>query len=495
MSAKILVPRYYPKLVLLYTRTMENTYKVPEQNLEKLKAQIAKLAARCRRVKIQEPVLTVGEYEDVVEVVRDEEDQPVSHVRRVYMVTLVSEGRPKIAGYEFAAVISSVTDEDGHLIGNVLRQVPGFEGSIPESCRDATNYCDHCKTHRRRLETFLIYSATGYRQIGRNCLGYYLGLTDPERYANIAELILDTADLMSMAEEDGFGGSGPAPRVLMTEILENTASVIRLYGWLSNKSAREFDKTSTSTRVREWVFSSSKDRKQWDPKVEITAEDKLLAANTLDWLNTIDPQTDNDYMYNLSLLAKSISVTGKNFGIVCSAINAYSKETEFQIRRNAQIETDSKSEFIGTEGERRVFENLLVVYTMSYENEFGITHLYKMKLGDNLVVYFSSRDMGWTQGETIPSITATIKKHETRVDKYNPEGTKQTIITRASLSKESLTEEQKQAKKGALKLRRAIKKAGLIDSAYEANAVGRPEDYDAYCTLSDLRWQIEQEAL
>jgi len=475
---------------------MENSYQVPEQNLDKLQAQITKLAVRCRRVKIQEPILTVGEFVDSPYETLDEFDCKVTRVRRVYTVTLVSEGCPKISGYEFAAVISPVTDEDGHLIGNILRQVPGFEGSIPESYHDATNYCDHCKTYRRRLETFLVYGPNVkgikvYRQIGRNCLGYYLGLADPERYASIAEVILDIADLMSMAEDDSFGGaSGSVPRILLTEVLAIAAATIRLYGWLSNKSAREFDKTSTSTRVREWVFGSAKTRSQFDPQIEVTPEDKILAAATTEWMSNPDSKTDNDYLFNLNLLAKSISVASKNFGIACSAINAYSKEMEFQIRRNARIEADSKSDFIGTEGERRVFENALVVYTMSYENEFGVTHLYKMKLGDNLLVYFSSRDMGWQQGETIPSITATIKKHETRVDKYNPEGAKQTIITRAKITPRELSKEEKKAIKRLKGVRKGLD--AYMEAEYETTGSQFTGYWDASQLINDLVESIRE---
>src|ERR1700752_3771568 len=121
---------------------MENTYQVPEQNLDKLRAQMDKLTRRCRRAKIDAPVVTVGEYHEQEYTKRNEFDEDVKMVRRIYTVTLQSEGRPKINGYEFAAVLSPAFDESGNLLGNVMRQVPGFEGSIPERFRNADNYCD-----------------------------------------------------------------------------------------------------------------------------------------------------------------------------------------------------------------------------------------------------------------------------------------------------------------------------------------------------------------
>jgi len=475
--------------------TTIKTYRVPEDNLGILQSRMAKLAGRCKRAKIEAPVLTVGDFEETKYV----NDAGFDRIRRVYNVTLESAGRPKIDGYEFAAVLSPATDENGAFLGNVLRQVPGFEGQIPERFRAATNYCDHCKTDRRRLETFVIVSEAGFRQIGRNCLANYLGLTDPERLALIAQILIDADDLAGMAEDEGFGGGGTVQeRVALDDVLTVAASAVRLYGWLSGKAAREFEKTSTASRVREWIFGNHKTREAFEHKLVATDEDKKLAADTYEWLQTLPTDTQDDYRYNLALLAKSVSIIGKNFGIAVSAINAYSKEKEFEIRRNARIEADSKSEFIGTVGERITIENLTVLYTTTFESNFGVTHFYKFKAGDNVLVYFASTQM-FEQGETIPVLTARVKAHENRVDKYNPQGVRQTIITRATLPKPpkpELTTEQKIAKKAIAKLRkvqRTLPNHG--PSVLEQNETGQDyNDYLAWSTIHSLIFQIQREA-
>jgi hypothetical protein len=415
---------------------MMNTYQVPEANLETLKARLTKITRRCRRIKVAEPVLTVGQSVDVEYTHYDEILGNSKRIRRVFPVTLDSPERPKIDGFEFAAVISPVTDEDGKELGNILRMVPGFEGTLPESFRTATNYCDHCKTDRRRLETFVIANAEGFKQVGRNCLANYLGLTNPHMLAELAQILIDAHDLMNMSEEEGdFNGGARIPeRFPIDAVLQVAASAIRNYGWLSNKSAREFEKTSTSQLVREWMLGSKETRSHFEHPLTVSDEDKALATETENWLESLSVHTENDYLYNLALLASSTSVTTKNFGIVVSAINAFSKEKEFTIRRNARIMEDSKSEFMGTIKERIVIENATVVYTNTFETEFGVTHFFKFKVGDNVVVYFASNPM-FEQGEVIPSMTARVKAHENRVDKYNPEGVKQTIITRAILPK------------------------------------------------------------
>ena len=196
----------------------------------------------------------------------------------------------------------------------------------------------------------------------------------------------------------------------------------------------------------------------------------------------------------MALLAQSVSVSSKNFGIAVSAINAYSKEKEFEIRRNARIKSDSTSSFIGTIGERITMENTTVLYHTTFESQFGVSHFYKMKSGDNIIVYFASTEM-FEQGEVIPSMSARVKNHENRVDKYNPEGVKQTIITRATLPKPPkapLTPEQKTAKKAAAKLRRIAKT--LPHTAEDIRlGKGDNDDYQAWNTVLDLQGQIERE--
>lgn len=429
------------------TPATERIYRVPEQNLGDLQNRIQKIARRCNRIHIAPPVLVIGASEDIRIPAPRGSGEPDS-VRRMYSVTLTSVERPKIEGHEFLAVLAPITDESGTLLGNILRAVPGASVTPEERFRTASNYCDHCKTNRFRLETFVITDGTTQRQIGRNCLANYLGLTNPHQLAAIAQMLIDIDELAGMAEnEGGFGGGSYSTRFPLDSVLEVAASAIRNYGWLSGASARTFDRTSTSTRVNLWMTGAKKVRDDFEHPLEITEADQKLAAETEEWLGTIT-DTTNDYMYNLSLLAQASSIEIKNLGIVVSAINAYSRAKEREIRRNARIESDKSSEFVGTVGERISFANLLVVYTNTFESDFGVTYLYKMKTGDNVVVYFSSRDLGFEQGTIIPVFVARVKKHEVR------EEVKQTVITRGTIPPRKLSKEEKRATN---KLKRILK--------------------------------------
>ena len=446
---------------------MNKTYKVPEANLNTLQVRIAKLARRCKRIGIQAPELRILGFNEV----RKTNDLTgVTHIRHVFNVELDSPERPKIDGYEFIAVLSPIANDEGTVLGNVLRAVPGASVTPEERFRSASNYCDHCKTARYRLETFVITDGSTQRQIGRNCLANYLGLTNPHLLAAIAEILISAEDLLDMAEDEGGFGQGGhhAFRFPLDEVLETAASAIRNYGWLSGKSAKEFDRTSTAQRCSTWMMGDKKDREAFEHPLTISDDDKILAAETEEWLGQIT-DTTNDYMYNLSLLAQASSVVPKNFGIVVSAINAYSRDKERAIRRNARIESDKLSEFVGALGDRVTLENLLVVYTNKYESNWGVSTLYKLKSGENIFTYFASRDLGFDQGDTIKKFVATVKKHEVY------EGVKQTVLTRG---KQAPRELSKADKKAVNKLKKILKTI--------------PYDVETYAAEKCLRTLIER---
>jgi len=436
-----------------------NTYRVPESNLSTLQARIAKLAKRCQRVKIEAPSINILSHEDVKYMDKDK----IERVRRYFTVELISNGRPKINGYEFAAVISPVVDEQGKLIGNVLRGVPGFEGTIPERFRTATNNCDHCNTNRYRLETFVIANADGFKQVGRNCLAAYLGMADPEMYARIAEYLINAADLCSMSEDDREGnGDSHVTRLYVLDVLQTAASAIRNYGWLSRKSAQEFEKTSTADRVRLWLTGGPKDRENFEHKLDASDADVQLAADTLEYIQGLTGAT-SDYEQNLSLLGRAESITGKNLGILVSGINAYSRAKEFEIRRNKRIEDDKDSKFVGQVGERIVFAGVTLLYTQQFEGDYGISTLYKMKTTDgNILVWFGSgsNPFGIEMGDVIPEFKGTVKKHEAR------EGTQQTKLSRCQFTPRKMSKEETKA---VNKLKKILKTIPYENGNYEAH--------------------------
>ena len=76
-------------------------------------------------------------------------------------------------------------------------------------------------------------------------------------------------------------------------------------GLMKPKDAREFEKTSTSTLVREWAMGSKETRNHFEhPLSPVSDEDKTLATETESWLEGLSIHTNNDYLYNLALLSQ-----------------------------------------------------------------------------------------------------------------------------------------------------------------------------------------------
>jgi hypothetical protein len=241
------------------TNEPRTTFRVPESNLSKLQERIGKLAKRAVKLNCEPPVLTVGERETVE--YRDEDG--FAKIRHYFSVE-VKGTAPKLNGWEFVAVLQPVADEDGKELGNILRNVPGCEHSVPENYRAAESRCEHCNTWRRRNETFVLRSDAGvWKQVGRNCLADFLGHASPERYAAMAEILFDAADLAGLAEdEDWEGGHRHINRFAAEEVLAVASTAVRTVGWTSRKVAREFQKSkATADLVSGWFYGGPKERK------------------------------------------------------------------------------------------------------------------------------------------------------------------------------------------------------------------------------------------
>ena len=432
------------------TAAEPKTYQVPEENLSLLQMRIAKLAKRANKLNVPAPTLTVVATREIKSTF-----EGITRVRLVHGVVIAGEA-PKIAGWAFAAVLQPVMTEDGSCLGNLLRTVPGFEQAIPERYRNTGNNCDHCQTARRRNETFVLVSDTGdWKQVGRQCLHDFLGHMSPDTYASWAEILIDAADLAGMAEDEGFGGGGSGvARFEAEEILTLGASCIRLYGFRSNKTARENGKQSTSTVVSEWIHAREEDRKKWESPLEPNDADKQQAADVFAWMQTLNQREDlNDYFYNLSLLGQGATFTTRNFGLAISAISVWAKEQEREINRIKRFAEDANSQYVGTVGVRSTFSALTLVYTQDFESDWGVSHLYKFKSSEgNILVWFSSAVLSVGNSDIevgdVVSLVASVKKQEER------NGVKQTTITRAKIEPRKLSKEEKKA---ISKLKRVLK--------------------------------------
>lgn len=345
--------------------------------------------------------------------------------------------RPILAGWDFLAVIEPLEG------GNLIRQVPSAEVAEGELTRwrQGALVCDHCGTLRRRTETFIVradgsdaaIAAGTYKQVGRNCLRAFLGDKDPA--AILAQLTWP--DIVRSAGDDGEGGwgGGQAARVFNPDVvLAQTAACIRLDGWVSRTTARQYEDNgqhvqATASQVMYLLTPpfGGDPRGEWRRECERcrpTDEDIAHGAAALAWARTLTPATD--YERNLALIAQQPAVQHSHMGLLASAVSAYFRvlERELEHRRHTEAAARTPSRHVGEVGQRLDLE-LEVQRVTSVDTDYGALHIISMRDQDNNLFVWKTGSTSATPGDRL-GVRGTVKKH----DEYR--GELQTILTRCT---------------------------------------------------------------
>ena len=163
----------------------------------------------------------------------------------------ITAAEPKLSGWKFIATIEHTE------AGNILRSAT--ERALPVEYRTKKNVCDHCKTARRRKDTYVVqHDGFGeLRQVGRSCIKDFLGHGNPDEIAryfdNILALWSDLADVHD--DEEYFGH---APLVEETDVyLAVAAESVRTNGWVAKSS---WDGTPTASLARDYLNTVTESR-------------------------------------------------------------------------------------------------------------------------------------------------------------------------------------------------------------------------------------------
>lgn len=163
---------------------------------------------------------------DVDETITEPDGTQITH--RFKEVQIIGEP-PKIAGWQFVGTLEPLPSGD-----NLLKSVPGQV--LPERFRTTGTYCDHCKSHRKRLETFVVKNDKDeYQQVGRQCLKDFLG-HDPEKVVKWFEWLHKALHIARSAT------SGVGERTYnVSEYLQYVAEYIKEYGWMSSSAWKRLE--------------------------------------------------------------------------------------------------------------------------------------------------------------------------------------------------------------------------------------------------------------
>ncbi len=411
-----------------------NTVTIPLRRLEEFESRMSKLAKRARKLGVIEPTWEL-------KAVRTETHRVET---KLNPITMESSREVKVRVADIEIVHQAVKLADWDLLAKIdpiaggtftINVVPGNDELANQISRDLDPLkCDHCNTRRRRNATFIVRHQDGtMKQVGRNCLKDFLGHVSPE---HIAAMVSFMGELIKMGDSDdwGFGGMRFDPRTDLVMLLEATAAVVRVFGWVPRSQA-QFS-TPTADTVTTLLIGRGDHADRLRREVQVGDVDVERAEQVIGWVRGMGEQ-NSVFLNNLRAIFTVDEVDPKNFGFACSAISAFMRHLDRQAEIIRKRESHKNSRHVGEIKKRQVFDSLHVDSVRSFETDFGTTTLIKFTDKDgNLIVWFASGDKvdDFRLGAEV-DLKATVTKH----DEFR--GEKQTVVNRGVILKQEGGEE------------------------------------------------------
>lgn len=387
------------------------TYRVPGENMEALRGRLAKMARRATRLGVGAVTLVVEGIENTVR-----ED---GYVESIHSVS-VEGPTPKLAGWTLVGVINIDAEA-----GTIVRGVPGVteEGELGPYRKVTEHWCDHCRTRRYRLDTFIVRHDNGeHKQVGRQCLASFLGGVSPEEVVAMAEMLMSAGD--ACEDEGGFSGAMRSfDRISLHALLTQVAAEMREQGWVSRGAARE-DSSKQAT------VDSAIDRMELNAKCKTLCgdpnrhrhlrpndEDATLADTVIEWVRALDPdvldQERSDYLPNLYVACRSDVPQVRQAGLAGSAIIAYNNHLSREVKRKVALDERKASKALVADAKGKVTTTLTVVEVREIPTAYGASNLHKfVDVEGNRASWFASSEK-LTVGSTY-TVTATLKGFNTQ---------------------------------------------------------------------------------
>jgi len=385
--------------------------------LQKAVAKLSKKSVKCGGGEIGIDV--VGGGRDVVKTHSTAAEKIfVTYPLAVVALTGTTEAPRLPGGWQLVAAVDCVG------AANVVRSVPGIDVDIDAKFWRGGIRCEHCNTHRRRKNGFLVADSDGVvRMVGRQCLKDYTGHTNPAAVARWFEALNDFAGyLKSTEEEEGMGGfSGKRSTCLdVIDVLSQAAALIRVDGY-SKGGGTAGDFWSVKFPFGREIEAG----REWREERQPVEEDFEMAHRALAWARAVEIETANGYMRNVGAILSNDYVDENHVGIAVSAVHAYRREIGQVAARAARENAAAQSEHVGTVGEK-ITVRAVVESVRTFDTQWGMSCLLTFVDDDgNVIKWFTKK---WLDEGDRYEITARVKEHG------EWKGNKQTTITRAKLA-------------------------------------------------------------
>ena len=412
-------------------------YHIPTEALARVKEKIAALNKRATRLGLDQEA-RVEVVRHLPYMVHDAQGEPLFTVPGV---EIYIEGGIVVlpGGWRVLAVKKHEAGLDRPLVTRI-----DSEEAIPQKYYTLGPECDHCKINRPRNTTFVLRNEAGETvQVGKTCLKDFLGHY-PESAISFA------AALGELDDELRGGAFEKDPTAGGIDMLYFLALVVFHVDKFGYVKARETDdagreKESTAQSVIGYIRDLSKPGSHVTP-IKLERDEMRRAEVVRDWAREAALTQTSDYWHNLAASLSVDFVTQRTAGFVASTVPVYARHLE----KRAEAERKTKSganEWVGEVGDKLKGLKLTLQRKIVNDGMYGTTYILKFTDdAGHAFTWFSSSGTDkdgeiWGEGGEVYYGNATVKKLDTFRDE------KQTVLTRANLSrKESVALEKKATK-------------------------------------------------
>lgn len=388
-------------------------YLIPESNMPKLKEKLAKIERKCKKYGCEFSFTEKSvEYENVT-------DKETGMKKTLCFVTVDVSGKSVINGWQFVAEVDHTEK------GNIIQGFSNVE--IPERYYNSDCYCEHCKTIRRRNNTYIVrkVGTDEFKQVGKTCLLDYTHGLSAESVANYMSYFSAVEDAQCFSSEEFARFTNYISR---DEFLKYVAETVRCFG---------YEKGKTGYRAEEiYEFKNGKlscvnykYKRQLENELEKVGfnanreENKKMISDALAWVEKQDES--NNYMHNLRTACALDYVKSVHYNLLASLFPAYNRDLEYKAKIEREKEAEKSSEYVGKIKDRITVDVVDCKVVTSYYTEFGITKIYKMcDASGNVYVWKTTNEI---EREKF-TITGTVKDHK------EFRGVKQTELTRCRVA-------------------------------------------------------------
>lgn len=373
--------------------------------LEMTREKIEKINARCAKRGI--PGGLNVEYREEM---KKETNAFGIEIEYVVYMTKITGIAPKLPDWDFVATL----DYD-HNAGLIVRTYPGVNSINRANLREG--WCDHCQTNRYRKSTYVMRNRNSGEeiQVGSACIKDFTGW----------EALPYSAERMQKDVEEFSGGFGGGARDVSTlTVLSVAWACVTEFGYVRSREIG-----ATVDMVRNVIDPPRKISPEFRAELErlsAHADSMMDRAKELRaWILSDEFSGTSEYVLNMKAIAGAEMVSSRNYGLLCSAPQAWARFLEKSFIK--EREAAPVSEWFGEIGER--WEMSLTLKAVKYiESAYGCStlHTFSDDKGNVFKWFASSTDLGDDVDSTF-RIAAGIKAHS------EWRGNRETGLTRAKV--------------------------------------------------------------